>query len=580
MRRKWHDYVIIVALSFTLVVSIIENVYLALEPTPDVNPPISRILMVGTPMSLSNIDPVNARDPFTKDVLFETGNQGKLVPVRPIETIEKDVISQVCEGLYVNNFSDPILGIVPHLASDYGTWDPSGKHYTIPLRQNVSFHDGTPFNADAVKWNFERINWFINGTGALNTTISKAHALWKFLNGTVILDSVNPVTINNEYSVTINLKAHYAILESLLCHISAYILSPASIPKYEYIHPIYGRLRGTGPFVFDYYYLNREVKMQRWDKYWRGQAFFEEIVFKIYPDSATRNNALLAQLIDYSLGGYLTPPVSGYPEYLTVKKDIRGLSYYYLGINNKIVNKTWRKAISYGLNYTYITEKLQDGNVFRSNGPLAPNFPGYDPNVLAATYNLTKAREIVVSMGFGDMGWTDAQWQAATFATWNYSYNIGDDFREDLLVLLQDNLDLIGITIIDEGMSWHDFIYRAYGYIDPLSFDSLHIFWLERNPDCLSPYNMITPLFSNNSEFNAAQYQNSDIDMWLEQILSELGAVTRQVLYKNILHQIVEVDMPHVFCYHPYIHFIHAKDIHGVTYNSMGSFYAYTMYKA
>jgi peptide/nickel transport system substrate-binding protein len=581
MGRKWFDNGIILALSFTLVVSIVGNVYLALVPTPSINPPISRILVVGTPVSLSNIDPVNAREPFSKDVLFETSYPGKLTPVIAEETIEKDVISQACEGLYMNNLSDPNLGIVPHLAADYGTWDPSGIHYTITLRQNISFHDGTPFNAEAVKWNLERILWFINGTGTLNTTLSKAHLLWKFLNGTVILDPINPITINSEHSITINLKAPYAILESLLCHVSACIVSPASTPRYEYIHPIYGRLGGTGPFVFNYYYADTVVKMQRWEKYWREPAFFEEIIFNIYPDSSTRNNALLAQLIDYSLGGEsLMPPVSGYPEYLTVKKDIQGLSYYYLGINNKEVNKTWRRAISYGLNYTYITETLQEGNVFRSNGPLAPNFPGYDPNVLAATYNLTKAREIVVSMGFGDMGWTDAQWQAADFQTWNYTYNLGNDFREDLLVLLQDNLDLIGINVIDKGMSWADFMYRAYGYFDPFNYDYLQFFMIERNPDCLSPYNMITPLFSNNSEFNAAQYQNCDIEIWLEQFLSELDVATQQILYKNILHQIVEVDMPHVFCYHPYIHFIHTKDLHGVTYNSMGSFYAYTMYKA
>ena len=72
-------------------------------------------------------------------------------------------------------------------------------------------------------------------------------------------------------------------------------------------------------------------------------------------------------------------------------------------MNVEDINKTWRQAISYAINYTYMIEELKDGTVFRSNYPLAPNFPRYDPTIKAATYNLTKAREIVTSMGFGDM---------------------------------------------------------------------------------------------------------------------------------------------------------------------------------
>ena len=75
----------------------------------------------------------------------------------------------------------------------------------------------------------------------------------------------------------------------------------------------------------------------------------------------------------------------------------------------------------------------------------------------------SKAREIVVTMGLGYMNWTDAQWKAADFQTWNYSYNIGNPFREDLLILLQDNLDLIGIEVIDQPLAYFDFLHRIYG---------------------------------------------------------------------------------------------------------------------
>jgi peptide/nickel transport system substrate-binding protein len=465
------------------------------------------------------------------------------------------------------------------LASDYGTWDTTGTEFTVPLRIGVWFHDGAYFNATAVQWTFERINYWINASGTLTDTLSKIHSLYEFPNGTTILDPVNPVTINSEYSVTINLRAPYAVFEPLICYVTAYMMSPR-MDMYSLVDTAYGRIVGTGPFVYEYYIADTEVKMHRFDDYWGGPAFFEDVTFAVINDAVTRNNAMIGHTIDYLIGSMtsLFPTFDADPT-ITHRAGGRGLSYYYLGMNNNRINQTWRQAISYGINYTYITEELQDGAVFRSNGPLAPDFPGYDPNVQAATYDLTQARQIVVSMGFGDMGWTDAQWSAATFATWNYTYNIGNDFREDLLILLQNNLDLIGIEVIDQGMSWADFIYRAYGYMEPGGYDSLMIYWIGWGPDYLSPFNMIAPLFSNKSASNAAQYHNHDVEMWLDQVLQETDPVARQALYTNILTQIVEVDMPHAFGYHPYQHSVHSADIRGVPYNAMGSFYIYPMYR-
>jgi ABC-type transport system substrate-binding protein len=551
----------ILILAVALVASGIGNIFLAFGPDIELQAPISRSFVVGTLEGPSDLDPIHS---------WDSGSN--------------DVIEQVCEGLYQYNLTDPDLGIIPMLASDYGTWNAEATQLTIPLRQGVYFHDGHYFNASAVQWTFERINYFINASGMpwiLNETRSKIHSLYEFPNGTTILDPVNPVTINSEYSVTINLRGPYAIFEPLICYVTAYMLSPASTPKFELVNTAYGRIVGTGPFRYLYYIADTEVKFERFDNYWGGPAFFEDVTFAVINDATTRNNAMLGHTIDYLIGSMssLFPTFDADPT-ITHRAGGRALSYYYLGMNNNRINKTWRQAISYGINYTYITEELQDGTVYRSNGPLAPDFPGYDPNIQAPTYNLTKARELVVSMGFGSMGWTDAQWQAATFATWNYTYNIGNDFREDLLVLLQDNLDLLGIEIIDQGMSWADFIYRAYGYMEPGGYDSLMIYWIGWGPDYLSPFNMIAPLFSNKSASNAAQYWNHNVETWLAEVLVETDAVARQALYSQILHQIVEVDMPHAFGYHPYQHSVHSADIHGVPYNAMGSFYVYPMYRA
>jgi peptide/nickel transport system substrate-binding protein len=551
-------YYLIIVLSFLLVASGIGNIYFAFDPEIQITPPPSRTLNVGTNSGPYRLDPIHSMDKMSNDV-----------------------IEQVCEGLYAYNLSDPNLGIIPRLALDFGTWDSSGTHFTVPLRRDILFHDRTPFNAEAVKWNFERINWFMNGTGTLNTTLSDSHLLWEFPNGTTILDPINPITIYNEYTVILNLRAPFAIIEPLLCYVNAFMLSPESTPKYEYISTNYGYIVGTGPFVYDYYISDTQVNFHRWDDYWREPAFFEELNFNIINDATKRYEAIKDHTIDYLIGN---PPSFISSDYsdptLKFSSDLPSLSYFYLGMNNKKINTTWRNAISYAINYTYIIEELKAGSVYRSNGPLAPNYPMYNPSIQAATYNLTKARELVLSMGLGNMSWSDAQWQAAEFQSWNYSYNIGNDFREDLLILLQDNLNQIGITVIDQGMTWADFLCWVRRNPITLTFDELELYWIGFAPSFLSPYNIIFPLFSNLSISNSAMYHQHTTEMLLQEVLSQTNANLRELIYSNILHQIVEVDMPHAFGYHPYQQIVHSADIHGVSYNAMGSFYAYPMYRA
>lgn len=552
MRRNTKNITIVI-LSLALVVSSIGNIGLSLSnnKNPDV-PGEVKTLRAGTHNRPYDLDPVLSYD-----------------------SVSNDVIVQTCEGLYQYNLSDPNLGIIPMLAKDYGMWDVTGTLFTIPLRRNVFFHDGTPFNAEAVKWNFERINFFINGTGTLNATIgvSQIHHLFEFPNGTTIFDPVSPVTINSDYSVTINLRAPFAVFESLLCYVTASMLSPSSTPKYEYIDTLNGKIVGTGPFVYDYYTADIEIKFHRWERYWRTGTYFEELIISLYDSSVAINNDLLDYSLDYSLGSrslfcaFCALPIITHP--------VESFDYYYLGMNNNKINKTWRQAISYAINYTYIIEEIRDWTAFRSNGPLAPNFPMYDPTIKAATWNLAKARQILVDAGITNLtanndttGPVADAWREADFKLWEFFERCGSSFSIDMYLLLYENLDLIGIEL--EEVNDCSFI---FSFLD--DYEMLELFFIGYRPDYLSPYNMIATLFSNNSISNAAQYHNHTVEMWLEEVLSEANATKRAELYSRILHQIVEVDMPHAFGYHPYEFCTHSDDLKNVPYNSLMRFYAY-----
>ena len=558
----------ILILAVALVASGVGNIFLAIGPGVQFEEPDVISFVFGTSSGPSDLDPVRSWD-----------------------SASNDVIEQVCEGLYKYNLSDPDLGIIPILATDLGSWDSSGKHLTIPLRRNVFFHDGTPFNADAVKWTFERINWFINASGTLPTStgISQIHSLYEFPNQTTILDPTTPVTVNSEYSVTINLRAPYAVFQPLICYVTAMMLSPTATNKTGYISTATGDIVGTGPFMYDHYIADTEVKFTRWDRYWSTGAYFEELTYAIIEDPTTRNNAMLGHTIDYLAGAESALlDTFGADTTITWRSGGQGMAYYYLGMNNKMINQTWRQAISAAINYTYIIDELRQGTVYRANGPLAPTFPGFDASIKAEVWDLAKARGIIKSMGFAagstyladneTTGPSATAWKALSLVTWNYTYNVGNSFREDMGVLLKDNLDQIGIDVVDEPISWSDFLDRVYGYA-PGGYDTVMLYWIGWGPDYLSPFNMIDPLFSVTSASNAAQYNNTQVQQWLADVLEETDEGARAVLYSLILTQIVEVDMPHAFGYHPYQNSVHSADIKGVSYNGMGAFYIYPMYR-
>jgi peptide/nickel transport system substrate-binding protein len=429
---------------------------------------------------------------FKEDILFLKPNQGAPfivgVPTNPVDldpidswdSASNNVIEQVCEGLFRYNLSEPNMPRINWLAKD-SQWEDK-LTLQITLREGVLFHDGTPFNATAAKWNLDRLLYLTNCSGTLpiTTPVAKTTSLWRFPNGTAI---INQVDVINQTSIRIHLNGAYSPLLDLLSYTNAYMLSPRSTPADDYIDLYSGVLVGTGPFVYDGYTPDIEVNFHAFENYWQGMANITEMTFSIIFDSNTRNNAMLAYDIDF-LQGHLNAYIPNFeadPEitvmHYTDSYGIPSLIYQYLGFNNERINKTWRKAISYAINYSYIVDELQNREVVRANSPISPGFgDAYNSSTKAATWNLAKARQILKDVGIpGTVGLTANNdttgtvanaWKAANLASFNYTYNIGNAFREDLLILLQENLDQIGITLIDDGVTWSEFLEKLLIFPD------------------------------------------------------------------------------------------------------------------
>jgi ABC-type transport system substrate-binding protein len=526
-----------------------------------------------------------------QDVLFKVGvmTHSVLDPQIAWDSSSLLIIDQVCEGLFTHNISDPDLKIIPNLALS-GAWNPARTEYTCLLRQGVTFHDGALFNADAVIFTWNRLNWALNVTGTNTVQVTVFEELYKLPNGAPIVSSIIK---NSDYNITFVLNGPYIPFESLLSFSGSYLLSPSSTPAMAYIDTITGDLVGTGPFVYDNYIEDVEISFHAYDNYWKGKANINDMKYIIENDRTTRNIALLGSEVHFidGLMGSLIPTYKVSPNITFLETNITSWGLNYLVMNNKKINRTFREAISYAIDYSYINHELKDSSVKRLRSPIPNGILYANDTFEVPTLNLTRARLAMVSMGFGDMGWSNAQWSAATFASWNYSYNIGDDFREDLLILLQYNLDLIGIEVIDQGMSWTDFINRAYGYMEQGGLNTLEFFWLGWDANYNDPSNLINGFFSNSSSsYNPAQYdgysaaieagrnplnRNDNVQLLMEEALSETDPIAREALYDRIQELLVEEDFPWALVYSPDIYSAFNDHLTGLQLNAMGRIYFY-----
>jgi len=476
------------------------------------------------------------------------------------------VIDQVCEGLYAYDLSDPNLAIIPNLAAANGTWSSDKLNYTVPLREDVIFHDGTPFNASAVKWSFDRLNYFLNVD--VGKTIFEELYVYK---GEPI---INRIEVINDYTVRFVLNEPYVPFQALLCFSGSYILSPASTPEKQYIDTTTGDLVGTGPFVYDGYTPDVEVRFHAFEDYWAGAPDIKTLVFSIIPDANERNQALLAGNIDL-----ITDPSFSMLDTFEADPDItvveaeQDLTIFYLGMNNKQINKTMRQAISFALDYDFIIEEIMRGQSARMKSPIPEGILYANWGFDVATMNVPEARIRLVNGGVCNFDVDDdAQWLDAALnnplATYNYTYNLGNYARENIGLLLHDNLAKIGIKVELKGMNWYDYVDRLYNFSD--GHNKLQLYLIGWIADYIDPSNYINPLFSNTSESNTAQVNDPKLQGWMEQALTEFDSTIRKQLYDQIQQYIVEDLMPWAFCYVEINRDAYRSDIIGFQSNPMG----------
>ena len=432
------------------------------------------------------------------------------------------ILVNVYEGL--TRYKSGTLEVEPALATG---WDISedGTEYTFTLRDGVSFHDGTPFNAEAVKFNFDRMldeNHPHHDTGPFPLSF--------------FFGAVEATEVVDEMTVKFTLNAPYAPFLSNLAYPTGLIVSPAAVEAHRMD---YGRNPvGTGPFRFAEWRSNEAVVVERNDAYWAEAAGTQAVVFRPITDSNTRVAEMLAGGIDLMVE---VPPTSLEQfsgEGFSIVEQA-GPHVWFLILNAKegpFADKRVRQAANYAINKEAIVNDVLEGTATVAAGPTPPAFAwAYNAELEPYPYDPGKARALIAEAG--------ADGAELTF----YVTEGGSGMLDPVPMgtAIQADLQAVGFDVKIETYEWNTFLGEVNPGLEGKA-DMAEMAWMTNDPDTLPYLALRSEAWPDKGGFNSGYYANAKVDELLEAARTATDQDERARLYRE-MQTVVQEDAPWVF---------------------------------
>lgn len=336
-----------------------------------------------------------------------------LDPYNTNSTLSQAVGKGYYEGLLA---FDKDLKIKPLLAESIEP-NEDGTVFTINLRKGIKFHDGTDFDANAVKVNFERV-------------LDKSNALARYNQ----FSRIKEVEVINPHQVKITLTEPFSAFINALAHPSAMMISPTALEKWGKditFHPV-----GTGPFKFVEWKPAESLKMEKFDGYWQeGYPKVDSLTFRTVNDNNTRAAVLQTGEVDvaYPLPYEQVKRLQSNDKLELVSAPSIIARYISMNVQHKPFDDVRvRQAVNYAINNEALAKVAYAGHAFPSQG-VVPQGVAYAHKMDPWPYDPAKAKELLKEAGYPD-GFSTTLWSA---------YNDGTAAKA--VQFLQQQLGQVGI---------------------------------------------------------------------------------------------------------------------------------------
>ncbi|CAM4076017.1 glutathione ABC transporter substrate-binding protein [Lederbergia lenta] len=437
------------------------------------------------------------------------------------DVVSSNIHANIYESLVKRNDKNEIEASLAEKweQSDDVTWE-------FTLRDNVTFHDGEKFNAEAVKANLDRIR-------------DPKVASPRFF----LFEMVKSVDVVDDQTVRITTEYPFAPLLAHLSHNGGGMMSPKTIAAdYEGMKNgkepgavISEQPAGTGYFKFESWETGSQLKLVKNEEYWDTPALVDSVTFKVVPESATR-------IADLETGyAHIADPVEpnevkqvNDSDNATVNQKASS-SVSYIGFNTEKApfdDVKVRQAIAMLIDKEEIIEGVYEGIGIQANGPLAPGIFGYNEDVPVVEHNVEKAKELLKEAGYED-GFKTSIWTN------------DNQQRMDTAILVQQKLKAANIDVNVEVMEFGAYLEKSAAG----EHDMFILGW--SNPTGDADYGMYALFHSSQkgNPGNRAFYENPEVDKLLDEGRREADPEKRVELYNQVQEHLVE-DAPMVFIHH------------------------------
>lgn len=423
--------------------------------------------------------------------------------------------------------------VEPELAQ---SWDisPDGKVWTFKLNPGVIFHDGTPCNAEAVKFSFER---------AISINLGPA---W-------MLEPIEKVEALDELTVQFTLKRPYPEFLQVLANIfGTGIVSPTAVKAHATADDPWAQewlssnMVGTGPYKFVEWVKGQHIILQRFENYrlgWDGtKNNIEQVIIRYITEPSVQRLLLERGDVDIAMDisvddWELIKNASG-----IVLVEEPSMHATYLRFNcaaGPTADVRVRKAIRATLDYNGMIEYVLQGHAVQMQGAAAIGLPCHNDELPLPKQDLDLARTLLADAGYPNGGFT-----------LEYVYESGHEDRRRVGELLQASLAELGIKVQISELPWPD-LWERVSASDPERTPAIvaNGWW----PDYADVINFLYPMYHSSQwppvAFNIGFYRNDEVDTLLDQAQVETDPALRCELLKNVQALIYE-DCPDIDLYH------------------------------
>jgi len=452
------------------------------------------------------------------------GNPSDFDPASNNEQLGNLILDATSEGL-VRAKAENLEEFEPQLAErwehneDYTRW-------TFYLRENATFHDGTPVNAEAVKFSFTRL--IESGLGM------------SFILSMFISDPDAQMVVKDEYTLEFQFESPTPLLaKALSSGYGCYVVSPTAVEEHDedgdMAHAwLQNNEAGSGPYELTELSPNQQAVLTKFEDWWgwdEAEGYFDRIILKIIPEEGSRRSLIEEGDIDVALD-FSVENIEAMQDNADLIVELSqglALQYVVLGDYGPLEDPKVRQAISYAFDYDGYVNGIWKGMAPRAQGVFPRKLQCHDPDVFMYDTDIEKAKQLLQEAGVEE-GMEIRYWTSGE--------------ASELGPILQAQLAKIGINLKIEEREISSYIGTFYGDQEWPERPELMAWtwWPDYNDPTDWAWVLLHSDASGSSGANAGFYSNERADEIMDEAMAVLDEETLCEMYEEFQDIVTRQD--------------------------------------